>query len=302
MAPLRSLGNIRSAFDDFYARTGKDAAGPNVPPPNLVASGGNIDGLQPGNGYTYHVFTSSGSLVISAVNSSTDIEYLVAAGGGTGGTGESGGSGGGGGGAGGVVVNTQPITSTVTYPVTVGTNGVDSSFGSLLTTTRGGNGNPGSTNPHPQSGGPGGSGGGGANYTPPGAVATGGAGNTPPKSSPQTPQQGYPGGNGKFDNSSPGGGGGGAGGAGGNSPGGSNGGAGAPYSGFAATLFPTMPADWISSVGPTGLYGKGGDGGTPSEKPASVANTGNGGHGGHRGPSAGKAGAPGIVIVRYSTY
>ena len=23
MAPLRSLGNIRSAFDDFYARTGK---------------------------------------------------------------------------------------------------------------------------------------------------------------------------------------------------------------------------------------------------------------------------------------
>ena len=25
MAPLRSLGNINSAFDDFYARTGKDA-------------------------------------------------------------------------------------------------------------------------------------------------------------------------------------------------------------------------------------------------------------------------------------
>ena len=28
MAPLRSLGNIRSAFDDFYARTGKDAGSP----------------------------------------------------------------------------------------------------------------------------------------------------------------------------------------------------------------------------------------------------------------------------------
>ena len=27
MAPLRSLGNINSAFDDFYARTGTDAAG-----------------------------------------------------------------------------------------------------------------------------------------------------------------------------------------------------------------------------------------------------------------------------------
>ena len=92
------------------------------------------------NGYTYHVFTSSGSLVISTVNSSTDIEYLVAAGGGTGGTGESGGSGGGGGqNSGGVVVDTHPITGSVTYPVTVGTGGADSSIGSLLTTTRGGN-------------------------------------------------------------------------------------------------------------------------------------------------------------------
>ena len=32
MAPLRSLGNINSAFNDFYAITGKDAAGPFVPP------------------------------------------------------------------------------------------------------------------------------------------------------------------------------------------------------------------------------------------------------------------------------
>ena len=35
MAPLRSLGNINSVFDDFYARTGKDAVSPFVPiPPN----------------------------------------------------------------------------------------------------------------------------------------------------------------------------------------------------------------------------------------------------------------------------
>jgi len=33
MAPLRSLGNIRSAFDDFYARTGKDAVGAGGPAP-----------------------------------------------------------------------------------------------------------------------------------------------------------------------------------------------------------------------------------------------------------------------------
>ena len=37
MAPLRSLGNIRSAFDDFYARTGKDAV---TPGPVVVAASG----------------------------------------------------------------------------------------------------------------------------------------------------------------------------------------------------------------------------------------------------------------------
>ena len=118
---VRSLGNALASFGYKFGTTGLEAAGPNVPPPNLVASGGDIDGLQPGNGYTYHVFTSSGSLVISAVNSSTDIEYLVAAGGGGGGYGRGDGSGGGGGGAGGVVVDTQPITSAVTYPITIGT-------------------------------------------------------------------------------------------------------------------------------------------------------------------------------------
>ena len=33
MAPLRSLGNTLSAFDDFYARTGKDAVGAGGPAP-----------------------------------------------------------------------------------------------------------------------------------------------------------------------------------------------------------------------------------------------------------------------------
>ena len=37
MAPLRSLGNIRSAFDDFYARTGKDAV---TPAPVVVGASG----------------------------------------------------------------------------------------------------------------------------------------------------------------------------------------------------------------------------------------------------------------------
>ena len=53
MAPLRSLGNIRSAFDDFYARTGKDAVNPFT---TSDSTGGNTSaGLTPGNGYRYHV-------------------------------------------------------------------------------------------------------------------------------------------------------------------------------------------------------------------------------------------------------
>ena len=42
------------------------------------ASGGNIDGAEPGNGYKYHVFTSSGALTVaSAIN----VELLLVAGG-----------------------------------------------------------------------------------------------------------------------------------------------------------------------------------------------------------------------------
>ena len=78
MAPLRSLGNIRSAFDDFYARTGKDAVSL---APNLSVSGGTKN--SPGNGYTYHVFISSGSLVVSG-GSIPSVEYLVVASGGGG--------------------------------------------------------------------------------------------------------------------------------------------------------------------------------------------------------------------------
>ena len=89
MAPLRSLGNIRSAFDDFYARTGKDAVSPS---PVFSASGGFKD--SPGNGYTYHVFTTSGSLVCSGGPKS--VEYLVIASGGSGSARHGGGGGAGG--------------------------------------------------------------------------------------------------------------------------------------------------------------------------------------------------------------
>ena len=59
MAPLRSVGNNRSAFDDFYARTGKDAVSPFTLPP-ISATGGT---KSTSGDYTYHAFTSSGSLL-----------------------------------------------------------------------------------------------------------------------------------------------------------------------------------------------------------------------------------------------
>ena len=56
MAPLRSLGNIRSTFDDFYARTGKDAVSPEPRPNSFSVSGGNATST--GGGYKYFYFTS----------------------------------------------------------------------------------------------------------------------------------------------------------------------------------------------------------------------------------------------------
>ena len=73
-------------------------------------------GLEPGNGYAYHVFTSSGSLVVVGAGA---VEMLVVAGGG------GAGAGGGGGGAGGGGVRYIPTISLSagTYPVTVGAAG-----------------------------------------------------------------------------------------------------------------------------------------------------------------------------------
>ena len=81
MAPLRSLGNINSAFDDFYARTGKDAVNNYVaPPPSPISASGGTETTS-GN-YKIHTFTSSGSLVVSATavgDIPNAIEYLVVA-------------------------------------------------------------------------------------------------------------------------------------------------------------------------------------------------------------------------------
>ena len=127
-------------------------------PPGFSASGGNAEYTL--NGYKYHVFTSSGSLVVDSGVASDEVEFLIIGGGGGAGAGASVdfGRGGGGGGAGGVRCSFQGLTpggpgaspesgitctAGTTYPVTVGdggagftsgtggspNNGGDSSFG-----------------------------------------------------------------------------------------------------------------------------------------------------------------------------
>lgn len=156
----------------------------------MEATGGTYV-LEPGDGYKYHTFMSSGSFVVEDNGPDGVIEVLVVGGGGGGANG--GGEGGGGGGAGGL--RNFPLTLTAagpaTYPIAVGTGGAalaydtwpkapgqggDSSFNPgnansipHVTATGGGGGgsyeNPGSTSPGAQiDGAPGGSGGGGGAY------------------------------------------------------------------------------------------------------------------------------------------
>ena len=97
MAPLRSLGNILSAFDDFYARTGKDAVNP---APVVAVTGGNV--IYTKGTLKIHVFTSPGTL--SNAGPQEVFEYFMVGGGGG-----SANDAGGGGGAGGVVTSIPGI-------------------------------------------------------------------------------------------------------------------------------------------------------------------------------------------------
>ena len=82
-----------------------------------VASGGNAaNGIEPGNGYKYHTFTSSGSINFTTGG---EIEVLIVAAGGGGADSGSCCVGHGGGGAGGILHGVYTISSG-TYPVTVG--------------------------------------------------------------------------------------------------------------------------------------------------------------------------------------
>ena len=87
---IRSQNNPIAAYLDVFSNTGTDAAaGGVVALSGLTATGGVISDYTSGSDvYRAHVFTSSGTFVVSALGSGSPtaeaVEYLVVAGGGGG--------------------------------------------------------------------------------------------------------------------------------------------------------------------------------------------------------------------------
>ena len=299
-----------------FGSGGGAASGPSAP--GFSATGGNATYTL--NGYKYHVFTSSGSLVVDAGVSSDEVEFLIIAGGGGAGAGCSNdyGRGGGGGGAGGVRCSFQGLTpggpgassengltctAGTTYPVTVGdggagfgcgtgtspANGVDSSFGPPSGPERvyagGGARGVGSRNNNGVDSG--GGSGGGASASEDNTLAAGGAQTTGQGVNPSR-KGGYPGGD-TSPESNICGGGGGAGGAGqpaadGNESLFGKGGAGMP---FPTTMIPTSYGQ-ASPSGPGRWFAQGGYGESIDES-GTYTNEGGGGTNPHN-TNAGNAG------------
>jgi hypothetical protein len=323
--------NPLEPYFNFFGSSGVDALAGTPSGPGFSASGGNVDGAEPGNGYAYHIFTSPGTFVASG---SDTIEFLVVGGGGGGGQWR-----GSGGGAGGVTSNVSGFpksdaiasysVSPGTYPVTIGPGGAGGSgdgtagtntvfngpgvnSGSPITAPGGGYGAgcPNNGCPH-VSGGPGGSGGGGRDNTSSPGTGSGGSSNAP------TSVAGNTGGSTTQAYTGAGGGGAGGQGYGFPDPNQGDGGPGVAVPGFAGPLFPTMPAAWISATGPTGLFGGGGagheypgdphsggpggggDSGSSGAGEGGVDYTGGGGGGGADSSNGGEGG-DGIVIIRYA--
>lgn len=264
--------------------------GPSVSPATgtISATGGDI--WFRGN-YKYHIFKSSGSLVVSDLTGTTDLEVL-AIGGGGGGSGGGTNVGGGGGGAGGRLLSSQAITVSETLTVTVGTAG--SGGGTNATGTAGGNTSISGTNFSAITATGGGRGGTNSNA---GNGGSGGGvsaafqnnGVTPSVAGTGTVGQGNNGaiGTGNYGfTSCTGGGGGGA--------------------GAAATNGSTVGGAGASSafiVNMPGWYSIGGNGGSSAAGAASakIANSGFGGDAGGGGGAgaSGAAGGTGYLVVRY---
>ena len=273
--------------------------------PPVSASGGNINGQPGGDGFTYHVFTSSGNLVVSQGGV---IEILLVGGGGPSGSTNASTTVGncGGGGAGGVVHAPSYTIEAGTHPITVGdpapqpltpaaTRGVDSTFvdaGGPTTITAQGGGVTGYYSVNGGVGYDGGSGGGG------GYPAQEGGTGVQPTLNPGISgllQYGNPGGQMSKPEGSSNydyGGGGGAGQAGFDGDGpqtpspntSGHGGDGQPFPAFPGNLpaFAPMPSAWKVAVAPQGYFGGGGGGGVwgGAGNPNMPGGLGGGGNGG----------------------
>lgn len=253
---------------------------------NLSVTGGTLTSDAT---YYYRTFTTSGTLAITGGTLVADL--LVIGGGGSGGSNMSGG-----GGAGGVNYATnQSLTGTLN--VTVGNGGTPPANNSWLAGTNGENSSIGSVIAY--------GGGGGAGYST--AASNGGSGGgkgwaTSTATGTAISGQGYPGGEGQST------GGGGAGGPGNNGDGNYWGYGGAGGTGTNAY------ASWaaVTGTGSSGYYAGGGagnanyygatsnGGGGGNGRVNGIANTGSGGAGGGYGYTQIGAGGSGIVIVRYT--
>ena len=278
----------------------------NWAPVDVDATGGTVS--TPGNGFKYHTFKSSGSLVVTAVPGGHPgtCELLVVGGGGGSASGYYGG-----GGAGGVAKATFPISVT-TYPITVGAASAVNSTGNDTTvsshpvgaiTCKGG-GRSGQFGTH--GGGAGGSGGGEQD-----SGEGVGPGTQPTQNPAWVPQPGFsqygnPGGAGHMTGAyqSAGGGGAGAAGQGSSGPGGGgpygHGGAGEPFPGFEYPLVDLAPLDPAAeSNSPTNNhYGGGGGGWGYSANPGGNAVCRAAGGGGPGRPVPGSGGpwtSPGVA-------
>ena len=324
MSPLkssltRSVGKLFGIYKDTDLSLRGDTSGSRfVPPPfrAIAATGG--DAVFTSDGYKYHVYTTTGSpqpFNVTDAGQSTNIEYLIIAGGGGG---ADRGNGAGGGGAGGVLGYGMELPSTAhqgglvtvtiqDYALVVGSGGQGApansggegagSNGTPSTafgkTAVGGGG--GGQNNVPAPGGDGGSGGGGDDTVPAGAG----------HNYPGPTQQGFPGG--VIGGGTGGGGGGGASGAGqaGNaSPNPGGGGIGIGFSWCPSSYGDTGPDGskrYFAGGGQGGQSpsGSGGYGGGGNKDSNGQSNTGGGAGSGYDGGSGGTGGS-GIIFVRYA--
>jgi len=312
---VRNIFGRNSNITEFLSGKDKGYSGRRVAGVRLAAlapisgTGGTL--LTPGNGYKYHVFTSSGTFSITPPGDGNDITYLIVGGGGGGG-GSVDAYAGAGGGAGGYVEGTLTVFGSFPLSITIGSasspagNGNPSTIadpGTTITAWGGGAGGTGSPSPPTQwIGTPGGSGGGATlNAT----AGTGDRQTGTPTSTGSSPPQGFPG----FTYATLGGpgalsGGGGGAGFGGpvTTPSQTGGDGKAAFSGDSGippsygTPGPT-PGRWFAGGG-AGDGGSGGAGGGGGPGSNGTANTGGGG--GARWPTgAGRTGGSGIVIIKY---